>query len=191
MDSNSEDIDEEQPQQDQAELIKDLIDRIADLENKLKYYQTDTEGSIKEKEDKLKPIDIKDIERPDKYDNQPTKFNMWYDKFKDLLMSRNENWGKLLDVLETRGRATIKDQKDLMNDLVEEKYKSIKEQSNIYAQHLKSYLRTYTDGELHARVIQTSYDDIMELMREVIHRVRNRNPSRLIDLKAKALTPEG
>ena len=36
----------------------------------------------------MKPIDIKDIERPDKYDNQAAKFNTWFDKFKDLLMSR-------------------------------------------------------------------------------------------------------
>ena len=32
--------------------------------------------------DKLKPIDIKDIERPDKYDKQAAKFNNWFDKFK-------------------------------------------------------------------------------------------------------------
>ena len=38
-------------------------------------------------------------------------------------------------------------------------------------------------------MIQTDYDEVMELMREVIYKGRNRNPNRLIDLKAKALSP--
>ena len=41
--------------------------------------------------DKLKPIDIKDIERPDMYDNQAAKFNTGFDKLKNLLTSRNGN----------------------------------------------------------------------------------------------------
>ena len=36
---------------------------------------------------------------------------------------------------------------------------------------------------------QTDNDEVMELMREVIYKGRNRNPNRLIDLKAKALSP--
>ena len=82
---------------------------------------------------------------------------------------------------------SIKSQKEFINSLDNATYKSIKEQSDTYAQHLKSFLRTYTDGELHARVIQTDYDEVMELMREVIYKGRNRNPNRLIDLKAKPL----
>ena len=35
----------------------------------------------------------------------------------------------------------------------------------------------------------TRSEGIIELMREVIHKGRNRSPNRLIDLKAKALTP--
>ena len=54
---------------------------------------------------------------------------------------------------------------------------------------LEKLLRTYTDGELHARVNQTDYDEVMELMREVIYKGRNRNPNRPIDLDAKALSP--
>ena len=36
---------------------------------------------------------------------------------------------------------------------------------------------------------QTDYDEVMELMREVICKGRHRNPNRLIDLKAKVLSP--
>ena len=46
---------------------------------------------------------------------------------------------------------SIKSQKEFINSLDDATYKCIKEQSDTNAQHLKSYLRTYTDGELHAR----------------------------------------
>ena len=38
-------------------------------------------------------------------------------------------------------------------------------------------------------MIQTNYDELMELMREVIYKGRSRISNRLIDLKAKALSP--
>ena len=136
---------------------------------------------------KLKPIDIEDNERPDKHDDHAAKFNTWFDKFKESLTSRIGNWDKILGLIENRGKVTIKSRKEFINSLDDANCKSIEERSD--AQHLKSYLRTYTDGELHARVIQTDYDEVMELMREVIYKGRNRNPNRLIDLKAKALSP--
>ena len=129
------------------------------------------------------------MERPDKYDNLAAKFNTWFDNFKDLPTSRNGNGEKVLGMIENRGKVTTKSQKEFINSLDDATRKSIKEQSDTYAQHLKSYLRTYTDGELHARVTQTDYDEVMELMREVIYKGRNRNPNRLIDPKAKALSP--
>ena len=57
--------------------------------------------------DKPKPIDIKDIERPDKCDNQAAKFNTWFDRFKDLLTGRNGNWEQLLGLIENREKVTI------------------------------------------------------------------------------------
>ena len=78
---------------------------------------------------------------------------------------------------------------DHINESEDPSHKNIKLQADMYAYQLKSYLRTYTDGELHARVIQTDCSMIMELMREIIHKGRNRNPNKLIDLKAKALSP--
>ena len=38
-------------------------------------------------------------------------------------------------------------------------------------------------------MIQTDHEEVMELMWEVIHKGRNRNANRLVDLKAKALAP--
>ena len=60
--------------------IRSLMDKIKELESKLnqKY------DSGKEEKEKLKPIEMKDIEKPDKYDNNTIKFNTWFDKFRDL-----------------------------------------------------------------------------------------------------------
>ena len=78
---------------------------------------------------------------------------------------------------------------DNIDDSEDPSHNNIKVQSDMYAYQLKSYLRTYTDGELHTRVIQTDCSMIMELICEIIHKGRNRNPNKLIDLKAKALSP--
>ena len=176
-------------EQDQSAVIKNLMARIKELEDKLSIMKDAEVKASTDDHDKLKLIDIKDIERPDKYDNQAAKFNNWFDKLKDLLTSRNGNWEKLLGMIENRGKVTIKSQEEFINSLDDATCKSIKEQSDTYAQHLKSYLRTYTDGELHARVTQTDDDEVMELMLEVIYKGRNLNHNRLIDLKAKGLSP--
>ena len=182
-------ISDEESEQDHSAVIKNLIARTKELEDKLSITKDAEVKASTNDHDKLNPIDIKDIERPDKYDNQAAKFNNWFDKFKDLLTSRNGNWEKLLGMIENRGEVTIKSQKEFINSLDDATCKSIKEQSDTYAQRLGGYLRTYTDGELHARVTQTDYDEVMEVIREVIYKGRNRNPSRLIDLKAKVLSP--
>ena len=73
----------------QSAVIKDLVARIKELEDKLSIMKDAEVKASTDDHDKLKPIDIKDIERPDKYDNQAAKFNTWFDKFKELLTSRN------------------------------------------------------------------------------------------------------
>ena len=107
--------------------------RIIELEDKPSIMK-DAEGKASTNDhDKLRPIDIKDIERPDKYDNQAAKFNTWFDKFKDLLTSRSGSWEKLLGLIENRGNVTIKSQKEFINSFDDANYKSIKEQSDTCA----------------------------------------------------------
>ena len=79
-------ISDEEFEPDQYAVIKDLVARIKELEDKLSIMK---DAEVKAStDDKLKPINIKDTERPDKYDNQAAKFNTWFDKFEDLLTSR-------------------------------------------------------------------------------------------------------
>ena len=77
-------------------MVQDPVARVKELEDKLITKDAEIKASTDD-HDKLKPIDIKDIERLDKYDNQAAKFNTRFDKVKDLLTSRNGNLGKLHD----------------------------------------------------------------------------------------------
>ena len=57
-------------------MIKNLMARIKELEDKLSIMKDAEVKASTDDHDKLEPIDIKDIERPDKYDNQAAKFNI-------------------------------------------------------------------------------------------------------------------
>ena len=110
-------ISDEEFEQGQFAVIKNLMARIKELEDKRSIMKDAEVKASTDDHDKLKPIDIKAIERPDKNDNQAATLNNWLDKFKDLLTSRNGNWEKLLGMIENRGKVTIKSQKEFINSL--------------------------------------------------------------------------
>ena len=98
----------------------------------------------------------------------------------------------MFNAIEKAGKTRIASVEDFLNfvDSGDTKIKqSIKDQSQMYMCQLKAYLRRYTGGELHARVTQTRSDGIMDLLRDIVYNGKNRNPNRLIELKAKALSP--
>ena len=130
-----------EPQQAQHEdimaILEDLKNKVIKLEKELKVKDENIE---KEDHDKLKPIDIKDIEKPDKYDHI-SKFNTWFDKFRDLLTNRHASWYKLLKILEKCGKNIIKNQSIFFDEIKENEdksYNNIKAQSDMYAYQLKS-----------------------------------------------------
>ena len=100
-------ISDEEFQQDPSALIKDLVSRIKELEDKLSIMKDPGSKTAWTITTSPKPIGIKDIERPDKCDNQAAKFSTWFDRFKDLLTSRNGNWEQLLGLIENREKVTI------------------------------------------------------------------------------------
>ena len=64
---------------------------------------------------KLKPIDVKDFEKPDKYDNNVSKFVTWYDRFGDLFENRHPNWEYVFNAIERAGNNKIMDTKGFWN----------------------------------------------------------------------------
>ena len=94
--------------------------------------------------------------------------------------------------MEKNRKNTIRSHHEIFDNINEEdgpSCKNVKEQVDMCAYQLKSYLRTYTAGELHARVVQADSSWIMELMREIIYKGRDRNPNKLVDLTSKELSP--
>ena len=53
---------------------------------------------------KLKPIDVKDTENPDMYDNNTAKFTIRYERFWVLFENRHPNWGTCSTPLKRLGR---------------------------------------------------------------------------------------
>ena len=82
---------------DMAEVLDTLKQKIAELEAKLNA----KESPAREYDDLLKPIDIKDIEKPKKDDVM--KFSQWFDRFRNLLTNRHANWYKFFKIVEPCG----------------------------------------------------------------------------------------
>ena len=138
----------------------------------------------------LKPIDIKDLERPEEYDGSLAKFEAWIERLRDLMMNRHASWGAVLDSITKRGKTPYRNNEEWAYSIEDLEFgSSIRMQVNTYVTQLRSYLKTYTMGELHMRVTHTDIPNIMELMRDIITKGRNRNENRMVDLQAKALDP--
>ena len=60
-----------------------------------------------EKPEKLKPIDLKDLKKPEEFDGTKD-FHLWYERFKDLLGNRNRDWKVVLELVEQYANGTDK-----------------------------------------------------------------------------------
>ena len=141
----------------------------------------------------LKPIDSKDIKKPDEFDGNKD-FHTWFDRLKDLLTNRNKDWKIVLKKIE---EAANKSEKIVHDDFAFEigaelgETKSWKKWSlgDQYAHQLRSYLRSYTKGNFYDSVSKAETEDIFEILRATIKKGRNRNPYRMVAMKAEVLSP--
>ena len=141
----------------------------------------------------LKPIDSKDIKKPDEFDGNKD-FHTWFDRLKDLLTNRNKDWKIVLNKIE---EAANKSEKIAHDDFAFEigaelgETKSWKKWSlgDQYAHQLRSYLRSYTKGNFYDSVSKAETEDIFEILRATIKKGRNRNPYRMVAMKAEVLSP--
>ena len=88
-------------------VIEQLKGQIQKLQQQLNMKTSTTHNDSH----KLKPIDVKDIEKPDTYDNNVSKFVTWYDRFRDLLEKRHPHWEYVFNAIESVGRNKIMDTK--------------------------------------------------------------------------------
>ena len=168
-----------------AEQIVKLLERIESLEAKLAN-KIDTADSKESdtKPGKPKPLDIKDVKKPDEYNGDTKNFKIWFERLKDLMINRSEAWEDIIKGIEAYKDKRVPDGAPEMFVKL-----SLFEHADVYLGQLKSYLRTYTTGNLYERVNNTDKAKIPELFRETIHKGRNRNKNNLVTLKTQALSP--
>ena len=155
--------------------------------NTIKY----TENNQEIKVEKLKPIDAKDFKKPEEFDGNKD-FHVWFERFKDLLTNRNRD---CLIVFEMIEHAAVSPDKIVHEDFVckiTEKFGETQsnELGEQYALQLRSYLRSYSKGQFHDKVTKTAAADVFELMRDTIKKGQNRNPYRMVAMKAELLSPQ-
>ena len=139
----------------------------------------------------LPSIDIKDVKKPDEYDGDEKGFNIWYARFKSLLVNRHAPWKEVFDTIEKFQGTAINNQ-----DGAHTEFKTklpanspVAEDPEAYATQLLAYMSSYSKGALHARVLKTQGGQIFEMFRDVVHKGKNRNKNRLLALKAAVLSP--
>ena len=181
--------------------IQELLDRHEEARKQnakeidgLKHQLALTRGGHATAGEALKPIDAKDVKRPGEYDGE-TEFIVWYDRFRDLLINRHKSWEIIFKVIGLKGDkaqkfeeyahgiateidAVMKQNGDPDEDMVME-----------YARQLKSYLSSYTKGALYSKLTKTNAKDVLDRMRDIIAKGKNKNRYRTVTLKAKILSP--
>ena len=157
---------------------------IAELNKK---FQEHMESKPNEKdEDKLKPIDVKDIKKPTEYDGKVDEFTAWYESLKDLLTNRHPSWAKVVKVIEDKkDKRIINAIDEIFGDLDEK----VKGQADVYMQQLQAYLRTYTKSSLLNMVNKTKPEEAPEILRDIIQKGKSYNKNKVVSLKAQIYAP--
>ena len=105
------------------ELIGMMKDMMNTYEQRLASLQAELAKQNKKESDfddeKLRPINIKDLKMPSDYDNDPKELMEWHARFMTLLQNRNKHWMKLMKVIEEFGDKRIKKNMDIENKLKE------------------------------------------------------------------------
>ena len=166
---------------------KEIAKQNKEIEELKKRLQDKTESKTFEKDDeKLRPIDMKDIKKPTEYDGKVDEFTAWYERLKDLLINRHQSWEKVIKNIEEKKDVRIINAKDEIFKNLDEK---INEQSMVYMQQLQAYLRTYTKSSLFNKVNKTKAEEAPEILRDIIQKGQSYNKNKLVSLKAQIYAP--
>ena len=152
--------------------------RIQELLKELVAVKEKSGEDVKKPSAKILPsIDIKDVKKPDEFDGDEKGFNLWYARFKGLLVNRHASWKDVFDAIEKfQGKAI--DNRDGEHTEFKQKLPAdspVAEDPEVYAMQLLAYMSSYSKGALHAIVLKTQSGQIFEMFRDVIHKGKNRN----------------
>ena len=162
------------------ELTRFLFLTIQNLENKL---------SDKQDDDKIKKMDIKELKKPEEYDSEPAAFNGWYEKFTNLLRTRDHRWGNFIKMMEAQGDKRITDVVSLKASITAE-YPETANKLEEFSEQLYSYLLNYTKGSLYAKVTKMQERGTLENFRDIIYKGKHLSKSKVCSLNSKILEPK-
>ena len=134
----------------------------------------------------LKPIDTKDITKPEPFDGDAKKFLAWFAGIKDLLTNRNQGWKLILDHIEAMKNTKCHDPD---TQLFQSIGGEVAVQAEAYKAQLATYIRSYTKGDLHERVVKSQPDEVVDIVRELIYKYKHHNSFKILDLKSAIMAP--
>ena len=109
----------------------------------------------------LKPIDTKDITKLEPFDGDAKKFLAWFAGIKDLFTNRNQGWKSTLDHIEAMKNTKCNDPDTQLF------HATGGEVALAYEAQLATCIRSYTEGDLHERVVENQPDEVVEIVREL------------------------
>ena len=141
----------------------------------------------------LKPIDTKDITKPEPFDSDAKKFLALFAGIKDLLTNRNQGWTLILDHIEAMKSTKCHDPE---TQLFQSIGGEVAVQGEAYKAQLATYIRSYTKGDLDERVVKSQPDEVVDIVRELIYKYKHHRSFKILDLKSaitalpRASTPQ-
>ena len=164
------------------ELFLFLVNKIDTLQQLLDAKTVETAGRIK-------AMDVKEIKKPDEFDNDPKEFTGWYERFTNLLRARDPRWTKFLKIMENQGDRRILDN-DSFAGSIRQNDPDVADMVDDFSENLYSYLLNYTKGALYSKVIKMKAKGVLEVYRDVVYKGRHLSKSRVCALNAAVLEPK-
>ena len=134
----------------------------------------------------LKPIDTKDITKLEPFDGDAKKFLAWFAGIKDLFTNRNQGWKSTLDHIEAMKNTKCNDPD---TQLFHATGGEVALQADAYEAQLATCIRSYTEGDLHERVVENQPDEVVEIVRELFCKYKDHNSLKILDLKSAIMAP--
>ena len=137
--------------------------RIEELMKELK--EKNDDDAKKPNAKTLPSIDIKDVKKPEEFDGDEKGFNLWYARFKGLLVNRHAPWKDVFNAVEKFQGNVINNQNGDHTEFIRAlpADSRVAEDAEAYAVQMLAYMSSYSKGALHARVLKTKGGQIFEL----------------------------
>ncbi len=138
---------------------------------------------------RLKQMDYKRIEKPGKYNGDPTEFLTWYELFYNYLVSCDSTWKIILDGLRKYQNAPIRNNEEVRDALVTAQHPSLASQYEEYARQLYMYMLSHTRDDTNSKVLKATAAEAFDTYRDIVYKGFNMHSEKLITLEGAMYQP--